>query len=47
MNEVEINETKPGLMDKIGNGISNVMRNSELIEQMLPMLLVCLPLRMM
>lgn len=43
MNEVEINETKPGLMDKIGNGISNVMRNSELIEQMLPMLLVCLP----
>jgi len=43
MNETELNETKPGLMDKIGNGISNVMKNSELIEQMMPMLLVCLP----
>ena len=43
MNETEINETKPSLMEKIGNGISNVLKNSDFIQEMLPMLLVCLP----
>jgi hypothetical protein len=43
MNETEIDETKPGLVEKIGNGISSVLKNSELIQEMLPLLLVLLP----
>lgn len=43
MNETGINETKPGLMEKIGDALSGVLKNSELMKEIMPMLLVCIP----
>ena len=43
MNETEIRETKPGLLEKIGEALSNVLKNSDFLKEIMPALLVCIP----
>lgn len=43
MNETEISETKPGLLEKIGEALSNVLKNSDFLKEIMPALLVCIP----